>query len=130
MQWLHIFALCLLIWLMTTKITKKVYCRNKNICLGVCMMVFMNINAFRNFISMKIGYLRVFMSINAFKNSFLYEKVRMFGEWVLNVWNLFVHFLKSKSIQANKCLRLPYLTLLMQIYSQCIENFKVIILRI
>ena len=46
---LYIFALCLLIRLMTTKITKNVYFRDDDICLGVCMMVFMRIAAFKNY---------------------------------------------------------------------------------
>ena len=41
---------------MTTKI---VYSRNNNLCLGVCMMVFMTIDTFLKFCWYGGGYLRV-----------------------------------------------------------------------
>ena len=64
-------ALCLLIWLMTTKITKNIYFCN-NVCLGVCRMVFMSIDTFKNnrYYEGGGGYLRVFMRIDTFKNYF------------------------------------------------------------
>ena len=55
---------------------------------------FMHIVSFRIAFSMKKGYVCVW---GACKNV-----------WILRVW-----FLKSKSIKANKCPRLPYFTLLM-----------------
>ena len=65
-------ALCLLIWLMTTKITKNIYFCNNNVCLGVCRMVFMSIDTFKNnrYYEGGGGYLRVFMRIDTFKNYF------------------------------------------------------------
>ena len=53
---------------MTTKITKNVYSCNNNVCLGVCMMVFMRIVPFEKIFQYERGYLRVFKSIITLKN--------------------------------------------------------------
>ena len=59
----------------------------------VCDGFFMHIISFRIIFSMKRGYVYVWGACR-------------------NMWVLRVCFLKSKSIQANKCPRLPYFTLL------------------
>ena len=59
MHWLYVFALCLLIWLMTTKIFILVIIM---FVLGVCEMVFMRIDTFKIIVSM-IGGVFVFLGM-------------------------------------------------------------------
>ena len=56
---------------MTTKITKLFILIIIIFVLGVCVVVFMRIDAFKKIVfSMKGGYLRIFMSTDTFKNYF------------------------------------------------------------
>ena len=93
MVWSYIFTVCLLIWLMTTKIFILIILiyGNNNVCLGIYVVGFMSIVTFKKiFLSMKRGiwefvwtlillkvivitkrqHLRVFMRIDTFQNYF------------------------------------------------------------